>query len=129
MVDHRQVEILCILHRPPHNAGIRNGPAIVRDRYRTGRLHFAHLGEFGTIRGLCDRPDREDVGQARVLGLLDHVAGDGGVVIDRIGVRHRANGRPTAGRGRRTTRGDRFLMLLPRLTQVNMQIDKPRSDK
>ena len=67
--------------------------------------------------------------QASTLGLLDHIPRDGGVIVDRIGVRHRANTRPTTRHRRRTPRRDRLLMLLPRLAKMYVKVNKTRGDK
>ena len=128
MVDHRQVKIACVLHRTPHYPGVRHRTPVVRDGDRTGGFHLAHFGEFRAVRRFCDRTDRENIGKARTLRLLDHVPRDRGVVIDRIRIRHRTNARPTARNRRRTARRDRFLMLLSRLTQMDVHVDKSGRD-
>ena len=128
MIDHRQVKIACVLHRPPHYPGVRHGTPVVRNGDRTGGFHLAHFGEFRAVRRFCDRTDRENIGEAGTLRLLDHVSRDRGVVVDRICVRHRTNARPTAGNRRRTAGRDRFFMLLPRLAQMDVHVDKTRSN-
>ena len=128
MVDHRQVKIACVLHRPPHDPGVWHGPAVIRNGDGTGGFHLAHFGQFRAVRRFCDRTDRENIGEAGTLGLFDHITRDRGIVVDRVCIRHRANARPTARNRRRTARRDRFLMLLSRLAQMDVHVDKTRSN-
>ena len=61
-------------------------------------------------------------------GLFDDETRDGGIVVDRIGVRHRTDAGPTAGDRRGRAAGDRLFVLLTRLTQVRVQIDETGRD-
>jgi hypothetical protein len=57
-----------------------------------------------------------------VLRLLDDETRDRRIVVDRIGIRHRAHARPTARDRRRRARLNRLFILLPRLAQVRVQV-------
>ena len=61
--------------------------------------------------------------------LFDHIARDRRVIVDRLSIRHRTNTRPTARDRRGATRRNRFLMLLSRLAQMNVQINKSRRNQ
>ena len=52
----------------------------------------------------------------------------GGIVIDRIGIRHRTNRGPSTRHSRRASARDRLLMLLPGFPQMHVHVDKTGSD-
>ena len=128
VIHHGQVEAARVLHRAAHHARRRDGPPVVRDGDDAGALHLAHLGQLLALRPLRDRADGEDVGEPGGLRLLDDETGHRRVVVDGVGVRHRADARAAARDGRRRARRDRLLVLLPRLAQVRVQVDEAGRD-
>jgi hypothetical protein len=65
---------------------------------------------------------------ARLGGTVIDQPHDGGIVNRRFRVRHAAYPCEPARRRRARSRGDRFLVLLTRLPQVDVHVDEPRAD-
>src|SRR5215475_14950820 len=96
MIDYSEIEIARIFQRAPHDSRIGHGLPVVADRYYAGRLHLTDLGQLFAFRSLSDRADWKDVGEFRRAALFDDEASDRRIVVDRLRVRHAADGRETA---------------------------------
>ena len=126
MLDHRDVEGLCVFHRAAHHAGVHDGLAIVRDRNDASLLHRTDACQFLTEAALGDRADRIHVDAVQPAGLLEDVVSDHRRVVHRVGVRHAADGSESAGGGRVDAGLDGFGMFEAGLAQVHVHVDEPR---
>ena len=126
VVHHGQIKSARILHRASHDTGVRHRTTVIRNGHNAGALHLAHLGQFFSLAPFRDRSDWKNVGELRALSLFDDEARDGRVIVYRIGVGHGADGSPTTSHRRRRARGNRLLVLGPRLAQMHVKIDKSR---
>ena len=90
MIDHGQIESRREFHGAAHHARIHHGPAVVGDSHRAGRLHAPDGRQFHAFAALGDGADGEDVDHREATRALHDIAGDGGAVIHRLGVRHAA---------------------------------------
>jgi hypothetical protein len=91
-----------------------------------------HLTELGQLRaGLPPRhgPDRVQARTGNAARLRHEVLRDGAVVVDRLGVGHRAHGGEPSGRRGLEARRDSLGLFAPGLAQVRVQVDEPRKDE
>ena len=91
-------------------------------------LLLAELGELLALRSDRHRADGIDARELCLGRLLEDELRDAGVVVDRIRVRHARHGGESASDGRGRAGRDRFLVLLPRLAQVHVDVDEARRD-
>ena len=90
-------------------------------------LHVGDVGERLALEALRDRADRPHAHGADLARAPHDQLGDRALVVDRLGVRHAADGREAA-RGRRARAGlDVFLVFLTRLAQVDVEVDQTRA--
>src|SRR5215470_8408204 len=108
-----------------HDFIAQDGLAIVRDSHRPSPLQGAIVSEHGAFAGLGSRGDWEHIDRRSAFRLLQ--PGHPLRRIDhRLGVGHAADRTESAGGGGRRAGSNGFFVRLPRLTQVDMQIYKPR---
>ena len=116
-------ECLRVLQHGTHEVAGRDGVSVVAHSDRAG---FDQLGEFRHLLALLPQrhgPVGKHPSAVRRTRLLDRKPNCGFVVDHRVGVRHRAYRRESAG-GRRPRPGrDRFGALVPRLSQMHVDVN------
>ena len=116
-------EGLRILQHGTHEVAGRDGVSVVAQGDRTG---FDQLGEFRELLSLLPQrhgPIGKHPSTVCRIRLLDRKPNRGFVIDHRVGVRHRAYRRESAG-GRRPCPGrDRFGALVPRLSQMHVDVN------
>ena len=126
MIRHRNAERPRVLERGPHQMTGCDRSAVVGDRHGAGADHLPELREpfsFLADRHGADRMYARESGPTR----LAHDEPDGRLVVGhRIGIRHRADGRESACRGRARAARHRLFVFVARLAQVHMQIHETR---
>jgi len=109
-----------------HDRLAQDGLAIIGDSHRTGGLERAVFGEgFAHAAAGC-RGDRKDARTGIALRTL-HPACGFHRIVDGDGVGHGAYGGKSTRRCRCRTGSDRFLVTLPRLAQMDVNVDQARS--
>jgi len=85
-------------------------------------------GEFLTFEALGDGPGGEDIHASRARGFVFDPSNRGGAVGRRGGIGHGHNRGEPSGRSGAGGAGDGFLVRLPRLAEVDMDINESRGD-
>jgi hypothetical protein len=124
----RDAEVPRVEEGAAHQLGVPDRQAVVRDRHRAGAHHLADLGQALPRQPLRHRADRVDARPAGAPRLGDDVLGHRPVVVDRIGVGHAGDAGEAARRRRPRAALDRLLVLLPRLAQVDVDVDEAGAD-
>src|SRR3954452_1252993 len=128
VLDQWQVQRPAILHGPSNHSCIHHRPAVIRDRDSAGPLHGSNSREFFASTALRDCSDRVHTHNRVSIGLFADIAGNCGVVVNRLRIGHTADGRETAcGRGPRSAL-DGFSVLKARFAEVNVDVDETRSN-
>ena len=124
----RQFQHAAILHGAAHQAGIHDWHAIVRQADNAGLMHPPNLGQFLPGQAHRDCANREETGATYRRRSPQHKLRDGWRIIDWFGIRHRGHGGKPAGRGRRQSRGNGFLIFETRLTEMDVHVKEARCD-
>ena len=90
-------------------------------------LHLAHLGERLALEPLRDRADRVDAHRADLARAPHDQLGHRALVVERRRCSACADGGEAARRRGARAGRDVFLVLLPRLAQVRVQVDEARA--
>ena len=128
VINHRQTERIAIIHHLAHEAGGGDGLAVVADGDDSGVFHGGDFREgfaFAADGGCADGPNAD---AARGGGAFDDSAGDGGIVIHRMGIGHAADGGEAAASGGARAGFDGLGHFLAGLAQVAVQVNESRRD-
>jgi hypothetical protein len=126
--EDRLPEHLGVFERAPHELGVGDRHPVVRERDRAGLGHLAQLRQLLPLEPLRDGAHGEDVRRAGFAGLRVHVDHADRVVAHAARVGHHGDAREAAGDRRRGARGDRLLVLAPRLAEVDVHVDEAGDD-
>lgn len=121
--DDRQVKVVGIFQRPPHELAALNRPAVIADRHRPGLPELAEIGQQLASAAMTDGANRMDT-CCRHPGFFQDEAGDCGAVIDRPRVRHAGHTRETARCCRLAAGADVFLVFPAGFPQMGVHIDQ-----
>ena len=121
-------EPLQVLHGPAQQPGVLDAVAVVGEEPDPGvaRCHLTDGGEVPALEPPGQRPRRDHLGEPEEAARGRHLLGNGGVVADRVGVGHGADGRVAAEHRRRRAGGDGLLVLPARLPEVDVGVDEAR---
>ena len=103
-----------VLERLAQDRGAVHRLAVVGEAERAGVGELRHLGQRLALQPARDRGEEADRDARLAPRRLAQRAQDGGVVDDRVGVRHRDDGDEAAGGGRAGARVEVLLVLLAR---------------
>ena len=128
MIDYRQAQRAAVLHGLAEQPRGGHGFSVVADGYDSRILHcrdFSQCFAFAPDGRGADRPNAH---RSPSLRAINHETSDGSVVVDRLGIGHRAD-RRKASTSRGTRAGlDGFREFLAGHAQVAMQVNKSGSD-
>ena len=128
VLDHRHVEHARVLERAARQQRRRHRMTIVGDCDAAGGAQLGDVGELLAFLSARDRADRIHASEARFRGAAQDQLGDAGVIVHRRRIGHaRDRGEAAGDRGRRAG-GDRLLVLLPRLAQMDVHVDQAGTD-
>ena len=128
MIGNGNVERAGVFQRSAHQVTGDDGLAVVRDRDGPGAHHLPELGEPLALLADRDGADRMHARQSGAPRLPHDESHCRLVVGDGIGIRHRADRREPARRGRARAARHRLFVFVAGLAQMHVQIDEPRSD-
>ena len=126
MVDDRQVEGGGVLEGVAHDAGVRDGVAVVAEADAACVRQLAHLRELLTGAALRHCADRQHAHEAGLPRSLHDVVDGAAIVHRRLGVGHGADGSEAAARRRPSAGLDGLLVLEAGIAQVRVEVDEPR---
>ena len=127
VLNHRKIDFGRQAQRFAHHCVAENGLAVVGDGHRARALQTAKVRQHRPFAGMSGGGDRKDVDHGAALRPLQ--PGDPFRRIDNgLRVGHAADGSESSGSSGGGAGGDGFLVTLPGLAQVNMQIDEAGSD-
>ena len=129
MVHDGKIEHSRVLDRPAHHFMVLDAVTIVCDCDDAGLDHRSDRCHLFTVQPFGDCTGREYVNPSAFARSIRDPCDRAWIIRRRIGVWHADNRGKTAGRCRLTSGLDRFLMGLPRLTQVNVDIDQARAPR
>jgi hypothetical protein len=128
MIDDRNVEHRGVFQRAAHQQRRRDRPAIVGDGDAAGVSQVADFRQLFAVLPNRDGANRIDARDAHVGRALQDELRDRRVVVDRVRVRHAGHGREAARHRRLRARRDRLFVFLPRLAQMDVNVDQPGRD-
>ena len=128
VLDDRQIERARVLEGAAHEPRVHHRAPIVGDRDDAAFLHVRDVGERLALEALRDRPDRMHAHGADLSRAPHDQLGDRALVVDGLRVGHAADRGEAARRGRARPGLDVFLVFLPGLAQVDVQVDQPGHD-
>jgi hypothetical protein len=128
VVEHREVEHLCVFEGAAHELVVLDAMPVVRDGDDAGAFEGADGGEFLALEADADGPRDEDVDLGLALALFAD-QGDGARVIDGRGrIGHAEDGREAAAGGGGGAGGDGFLGGLAGFAEVDVEVDEAGGD-
>ena len=126
--DHRRIRKLRIFENPPHHRRVHDGRAVVAEGHGARLAKSHHLRHYPTLELASRRSNRANLGRGILLGPIENVFRDGGVVVDGVGIRHTGHLCESARHRRSASARQVFLVFLPRLAQMGMHVDETGRD-
>ena len=126
VIKHRNSGLHCLPHCPFHQRCILNRPAVLGYGRCAGIRKSGDVGELFPLLTLCDRADLHHMDRGERRALEPHIIQLVWIVDNRFRVGHRANRRESAAGCCLRACPDILLVCLPRIAQMDMEIDKPR---
>ena len=127
MLNHREVNLSGDPQGLAHDVLTQNGPAVVSNSHSACTLQAAKVGKRRTLAGMGRGRHWENVDHRAALWLL-RPRDPFGRIQNWVRVWHAADRSESTSRGGGGAGGDGFFVGLPRLAQVNVQINKAGSN-
>ena len=129
VLHHRQAVVLGVEQRAAHQLGVHHRLAVVGDRHRAGGGHLADLRQLLPLEPFRHRADRIDAGEAVTLRLAADVLRDRAVIVrtGTVFAMQQTAVKPPAAAAI-VPGAHRLLVLLPRLAQVDVDVDEAGRD-
>src|SRR5262245_56764001 len=128
MLDHREIEKLCIFQRAAEQPPVHYGFAIIGNSDDPRFHHFTDFGERFAFLLLRDGSDRKNQRGRRPASLGDDVRRNSGIVIGRFCVGHCRDSCETPGNGGRSSSSNGFGLFRSRFTKMDVDIEEARRD-
>ena len=124
VLDHGKIECTAVLERPPHDRAGRHTTSIVRNGNRPAISEIRHLGKLDPFLSDGNGADRMKSRTRHGATTGDEALRDSARIVDRLGVRHCADMRETAGRRSGEAGTQVFFVLVAGIAQVRVKVDK-----
>ncbi len=129
MLRDRQTQLARVRQRLSHHAGIHHRQTVVRKPNHARFFEQAHLGQFFAFLPFGNRSISMHIHKRRFARAFLYEGHHRRIIDHRLGVGHARHMRDTARRRGFTAGSNRFLMFLPRLAEMHLDIKQSRREE